>query len=582
MTDDQKTATRQYYQSHPEVFREVIAEMDKEGKTQTEIAEATGYSQQRVSEAMSGNSSNTASGIAEKAPVDRRSKRAKIPLGDLESIRARRAAGERVEDIARTYGCDDSAVYQYLKRALKREARPNGWRDPKFIFTEAQEAQIAARYSAGEPAGTLAHAFDCSTHTIRAVAKRVDERGTPLPDRAATPPENILDFSERVRDKRGKAAAPKKPPLKPAYAVKETRRLVEEVTRIVEQIEQLPRSRRGRTRRCPGRERGRELGAERTEPLSGRAQGVPLRDGEPPPIRRRNEMVAQAVSTEWSDDDDDTAGKAQFDREGQGEEWIAEDCLEIDHSYQRRRIRDAWVKEIDTRFDPDLFLPLKVNRRRWDNDRLFVMDGQHRLLAIRRKGWDGQLLPCIVYDNLPIETEAKLFDTQGYTKALTPQERFRSALRRHRSEEVIIEEIVSKQGYGLNLDDGRGENGRITAVETLRKILRRHRSELSGDVLGVCRDGFGLDQGPKGAVLDGVTAFLVRYQKETTFDRRRLVVTLREKSMAAVLSEGMDVKKTMGTTPGDGVGFAIHRAYNRRLGQDRRLPEWSFGRSRKA
>jgi hypothetical protein len=264
------------------------------------------------------------------------------------------------------------------------------------------------------------------------------------------------------------------------------------------------------------------------------------------------------------------------------EEWIVADELEIDHSYQRPRVRTEWVKQIAEAFDPELFKPLLVNRRRWDNNRLFVMDGQHRLLAVRRMGWGSQRVPCLVYDNLPYDTEAKQFDTQGYNKPLTPQERFRSALARNEPDEALINGAVRRAGYQLNLDHSDMAEGRIPAVQTLKSILRQHRSRLLIDVLEVCRDAFGTDHGPRAGVLAGMAKFLARYQNHERFDRRRLVAALRTTSAERLSVDGSTIKRTMGVPLGDAVAFKIHQAYNYRLRDERELPEWTFGRAKTA
>lgn len=264
------------------------------------------------------------------------------------------------------------------------------------------------------------------------------------------------------------------------------------------------------------------------------------------------------------------------------ETWIIADNLEIDHSYQRRRIRDAWVKEISDGFDPELFRPLLVNERRWDNNRLFVMDGQHRLLGIRRLGWGDQKLPCLLFDNLSYETEAKLFDTQGSSKPLTPQERFRSALERGEANEEIIDGLVRKAGYVLNLDNGDLSEGRIPGVGSLLTILRMYKPSILGEALEICRVGFGNSYGPRAPILVGVAKFLARYRNDEHFDARRLGVALRTVTLESLLASASDLKRVMSCDLTDAIGCRIVGAYNAHLRDDRRLPDWKFGRGAKA
>lgn len=294
-------------------------------------------------------------------------------------------------------------------------------------------------------------------------------------------------------------------------------------------------------------------------------------------------MIAQVDRV---DDDGDEAGRIRDVLSGlpHEEEWVLASDLEIDHSYQRRHVRAGWVKEIADGFDPDLLRPLLVNRRRWDSGRLFVMDGQHRLLAIRRMGWGEQLVPCLVYDNLPYTTEAKLFDTQGYNRPLTQQERFRSALERREPDAETIDGIVRHTGFQLNLDDGDMLEGRIPGVGALTRILRQHRSGMLTDVLEACRDGFGREVGPRAELLAGMAKFLARYRNHAHYDRRRLVTALKTKSAGGLLVEAADVRRSLKThrlEKAEAIAFVVHGAYNYRLPADgRRLPEWTFGRAK--
>lgn len=286
-------------------------------------------------------------------------------------------------------------------------------------------------------------------------------------------------------------------------------------------------------------------------------------------------MVAQLVETVGRDE---RLVGATADHH---EAWIGADELEIDHSYQRSRIRPSWVKQIAENFDPDLLQPLRVNLRRWDGDRYVVMDGQHRLLAVRRLGWHEQKLPCIVYDNLPYEVEAKLFDTQGYSRPLTPAERFKSELSRHEPEAAIIDGMVRRAGFQINFADSTLDGGRITSVQTLRRVLRKYRSGTLAETLAVIAEGLGTEHGPKGQLIDGMGVFLGRYAAHANYDRRRLITKLRETTGTALLGKGAEIANAMHCSPGEGVGAAIHHAYNYKLRDDRGLPDWSFGRPKK-
>jgi hypothetical protein len=251
------------------------------------------------------------------------------------------------------------------------------------------------------------------------------------------------------------------------------------------------------------------------------------------------------------------------------EEWIVADELEIGREYQRN-VNLAWVKQIADGFDPFLLDPLLVNRRA--DGRLVVMDGQHRLLAVRQVGYGDQRVPCLVYESLPLELEATRFNTQDTRRALNPQQRFAAALVARESEALVIYGTVQQLGFQVNLTGGDLDGGRIPGVSALRTIYRKYSPKDLADVLRIVRDGFGTDEGPRAAVLVGLARFNAKYRGE--YDRRHLIDVLRRMTLNKLGAEGADMANALGIQTADGVGRAIHKAYNYRRLEANKLESW--------
>lgn len=259
------------------------------------------------------------------------------------------------------------------------------------------------------------------------------------------------------------------------------------------------------------------------------------------------------------------------------EEWIIANTLTIDPSYQRT-VRPAWVRQIADNFDPFLLDPLVVSRR--ENGQIAVMDGQHRLMAIRQIGYHDQRVPCLVYTGLSIEEEARRFNTQDARKNLTPQERFHSALIQRDPQALLIDATVRACGFEINLADGEMGHGRIPGVAALVRIETSYTNGTLRDVLLLLRDGFGTEQGPRHTLMAGTASFLSRYRED--YDRKRLVSVLRRMTMDRLTAEGTDIARVLGIQTADGVGRSIVKAYNDHL-RENRLPDWELtGKSRKA
>lgn len=250
--------------------------------------------------------------------------------------------------------------------------------------------------------------------------------------------------------------------------------------------------------------------------------------------------------------------------------------LEIGPAYQRS-IDPRWVKRLAADFDPFLLDDLLVNKTA--DGRYVVMDGQHRLEAIRAIGWSDQRVPCAVYDDLPLELQAKRFNVQAIRKPLSTQQRFRAALFARQPDETTVAEIVKAAGFALNLDDGRHEGGRISAVGSLLWLHRNYRGDVLTQTLSVIAEGFGQDLGPDAAILRGIGRFVMRFRGE--FDRRRLLDVLSRLSQGSLAADGGDAARVLGKSNSDGVAYAVWKAYNHRLGDDRRLPDFAAGDGRK-
>ena len=89
--------------------------------------------------------------------------------------------------------------------------------------------------------------------------------------------------------------------------------------------------------------------------------------------------------------------------------------LFVDYSYQRSPIGKK-VNKIAKNFDPDLLGVIICSMR--ESGVLAVIDGSHRVHALRQKQMNDAVLNALVYFDLKIEDEAKIFSllNQEHTK----------------------------------------------------------------------------------------------------------------------------------------------------------------------
>jgi hypothetical protein len=117
----------------------------------------------------------------------------------------------------------------------------------------------------------------------------------------------------------------------------------------------------------------------------------------------------------------------------------------IEPSAYQRTTNSAQVDGIVKNFDEAKLGTLTVSQR---DGKIFVIDGQHRLSALRRLQYTHA--PCEVLTGLTYEQEAEYFRTQGNGKrALKPLDLFKAGLISEDAKCLRINEIVKANSFTI-------------------------------------------------------------------------------------------------------------------------------------
>lgn len=244
--------------------------------------------------------------------------------------------------------------------------------------------------------------------------------------------------------------------------------------------------------------------------------------------------------------------------------WIPADQLVVDEEYQRD-VNWRWVSEIADSFDPDLLDPLVVSDR--GNGEYAVVDGQHRLLAIRRMGYADQNVPCMIRRAMSVEEEAHIFASQKNRKRLTRFDLHKADLRAGDPTAVAVDQAIREFGYTVSKSPA--QRG-IQAVSAVYRVMESYGAANLRYCLRIFREAWG-DQAPQQHAILGLPAFLRRYGHQ--INRDRLV-----QSLASTNPSGFDRASKVLTgdynesTASLG-GRLIHRYYNRGM-RTNRLSPW--------
>ena len=126
--------------------------------------------------------------------------------------------------------------------------------------------------------------------------------------------------------------------------------------------------------------------------------------------------------------------------------------LRIDPAYQRDVANgpsQALIRKIAQTWNWDLCLPLVVARRVDLTERLFVIDGQHRLEAARLRG-DIDQLPCVIVNyETPADEAAGFVSLNQQRRPLSKLDLFKAAVASKNPESVAI--VAAMTDCGLSL-----------------------------------------------------------------------------------------------------------------------------------
>jgi hypothetical protein len=218
---------------------------------------------------------------------------------------------------------------------------------------------------------------------------------------------------------------------------------------------------------------------------------------------------------------------------------VQERDLEIDEAYQRPL--GVFVNNIVEEFEPAMVGTLLVNRR---GKKLYVIDGQHRLIALRRLGI--QDVPCVVYNGLSRADEAKLFaKLQTERRRIRPTQRFQAEVVAKDPRALAIKKVL--EGVDVVMSDIGGRlmaPHEVSAVVALERIYDNHGASRLEEVLTVARMSFPDEKGAlANDVILGISSFIATEKPDIDRLIRQLsqVTAWDLKARATALRQGRGV-----------------------------------------
>lgn len=245
--------------------------------------------------------------------------------------------------------------------------------------------------------------------------------------------------------------------------------------------------------------------------------------------------------------------------------WVAISDMRVNPRLQRE-LRPGWAAQIAADFDPDRFTPPLVNKH---GNRYFVIDGQHRVEAMRLMGWEDQQVQCWVYDNLSDAEASDLFLWHNDRKAVGSFDKFRIAIEAGRTMETDINRIVLAKGLKV----AQGVPGGISATTALGKVYGLGEGVL-GRTLKISNGAYG-DEGLKAHVIEGIGLLCARYNGELNDEEAIARLGNARGGVGALNSKAWAARKQLGRSLPQCVAAAATEIINAGKGRSgKKLPNW--------
>lgn len=250
--------------------------------------------------------------------------------------------------------------------------------------------------------------------------------------------------------------------------------------------------------------------------------------------------------------------------------WVPTSHLSVVWSQSQRGLNERKVEERMEDFDPDKF-GIVVATMPNGNGMYHIIDGQHRVEAVRRLWGDGENVPVLVLSAKDPAAAADLW--LGFNSArAAPQamDRFTKGVTAGHEDEVEVDDLLRGLGYRVGMDGG---DGTISAVGACLTIYRKHGPAVLRDALLVIQGTWGKARDSVHQnIIGGYAEMLAKHGKAV--DRKRLVDRVsKQYTPARLLGAAKTAREMFRGTVTHNVRRALVSTYNHGLRPEMRLEE---------
>lgn len=190
--------------------------------------------------------------------------------------------------------------------------------------------------------------------------------------------------------------------------------------------------------------------------------------------------------------------------------WVPIPEMKISPTSQRK-FRPSWANYLEANLDLEqLGTPTVSHRGDW----YYILDGQHRIEALKQHGYGDQQIQCWNYEDLTEDDEAEIFLKLNDRLTVRCFDKFTIGVQAGRSVEADIDRIVRAQNLLVSEEH---VPGAIGCVAALQAVYKRSDGPTLGRTLRIIRDAYG-DPGFQSSVIQGIGMLCQRYNGQLPED----------------------------------------------------------------
>ena len=244
-------------------------------------------------------------------------------------------------------------------------------------------------------------------------------------------------------------------------------------------------------------------------------------------------------------------------------EWLAVADLHLDASYQRDIKTRAAAKVIDRiarDFSWAKFQCLTVAKR--PSGKCFVVDGQHRLMVVRRLHIAS--VPCVVFDVASSRAEAQMFsDINRVRRTVSALDLHKAAVAAGDDAALLIEAVLARADMQVapHSNFTAWQPSHVSALGALRSCIRLHGETATEAALIGIQDAWpGQVIRTMGELLPGIAKFYASALMDDTFDVDSFVALIGRSAMADWSTRATAIMREKGLSRPDALAGLLRKA----------------------